>query len=317
MIDLVADTATTLTEQCAAVPNGEIVRLHGEFRSTRTVLYLKGRRDLTIDCDDATLHQYDIDGTNAAPVLRISGCTNVCVIHPHIVGPNTAGADGVVNRHENRGGIAIGGNSQHVLVADGSIDNVWGDFLLIGDGPGNAHIGFAGMTCRQAGRHGIAVRLVHDLIVANSTFTAVRRLFFDHEPMSAALPENAEGIDGLLIENCTSPEGGLARGWFQLRPNSTSFCRNITVRNHVLTRGHYKVIAQPGGVTRDHLTLENLRRAPDNPSPPAQSTLLTIGGWTGLRIHGIEDVVRYDPALAAKITNCPDAHIDLSGITRN
>jgi hypothetical protein len=297
--------------QTVAPQPGDTVQLAGTYLLSDSCLFggdapITG---VTYDLRQATLKlPTTVASQWGRPVLCCLNLHNCTVLGGQILGANTYGADAVGAGLEGWHGILVGHGSTNVTLTGAMIRNTWGDFIAIG-GHDNQQITFDQVDAQTTGRHAISVRHVSGLSVTNSRFSAIRHLFFDHEPVSG------EGLDGLNIGGCTSTAGGLGI-FLQLRPAPSTSCSNINVHDHTLTNGHYRVDAPAGGVQRNGFQLARLNNTPATAA--RTMPLITVGGtdagWNNLVVNAVHDRVTSTYA-AVRATNCPGAEIDLSGFT--
>jgi hypothetical protein len=279
---------TFLTKAFSAAPRDAEIRLHGEWTTGRSI-QAKDKFGLTIDFTDAHITQpVRVKSQFGEPILRISRSENVLLIAPRLTGCNPTALDGVKAGAEGWHGLTIGHGSKNVHVDGGWIEQTFGDLVFVGSFSGtaltgrvhNENISIANLRGNKAGRHAFTVRDCLGYAVRDTTVSAINRLWFDHEP------KPYEHFYNAVLERNTGPQGG-QNLWLQLLPRFLSECGNFTVRDHLLTKGNYKVAAK-GGLLRERsgLTLEHLYRTPENPT--VEKTVLDVRAWVDVVIQDVE-----------------------------
>lgn len=274
----------------AGAPDGETIRLHGEWNVGPSVI-VKNKR-LAIDGDDAHLIQLPrFKSQFGEPMFRITGNSTVLADRLWLTGSNHDGRDGVKAGAEGWHGITVGGGVRDVELRDCRVENTWSDLVFVGSFGGKARTGrihnrdvaIIGLHGHKAGRHAFTVRDCIGYRVAHTAVTAIRRLWFDHEPKSF------EHFTDALFEHNEGPQGG-QNLWAQILSRPLSECGNITFRDHVLTRGNFRVAAKGGLIrTRHGLTLQRLHRAPENPAELGKK-LAKIRGWKQVVVDDVDGI---------------------------
>jgi hypothetical protein len=154
------------------------------------------------------------------------------------------------------------------------IEDVWGDFVYLnhwGRHPAR-NVVLAGGRYDGNGRQGITMNSVAGLEIAGVEFRDVQRMLFDHEPGRNG------GLTDLDIHDSWGDSGRL--GFVNFRSIESTPFGNITIRNHRLEQGHFRINVDNGGVQRQGFTLTNNASEADGPYDRA-APLIQVGGPNG------------------------------------
>lgn len=271
----------------AAAEPSTTIKLHGEFLTYHQIL-VKKKLGVTLNLDDAIVYQPVMDESvhYGYPILNFAGSKDCSVEGGVIRGSNAELGDGVQRGAEAYAGIKIGLGCENISIHSVTVREVWGDFIWIAGSPHpfhNTKIYIDSVTGIGTGRHAISVRDCEGLNVGHSTFSKIRRLFFDHEPVPG------DHFTDCSVHDCTSPVGGLAI-WLQIRPVPKSTCGRLEFRDHLLTKGNYKCVIKAGQVQRSGLALAHLKWAPERPPVAPPKNLVAISGWTDVTINDVDGI---------------------------
>lgn len=290
ILDLNPDTEQRTNAAINSAPAGTTIRLLGEHFVTEGLM-VKGKTAPTLDLTDAQLTQTIVRRTQfGKPLLTINRCTDTTVTGGRLVGANVDAQDGVGARLEGYAGVLIGGGCKNVTVENMRIEQTWGDAVMVaGRGLSHNHnIILKALDCFKIGRHGISVRDVVGLEVADSTFAAIRRLWFDHEGTPRSHFTNVD------VHHNISPAGGLGL-WVQVLPKAGllrifSECGDVTFRDHRLMKGNFRAEVRPGGKSRSVICFKDLVRTATNPTGlyDGKDPLVDVRGWTDVTIERVE-----------------------------
>jgi hypothetical protein len=274
-----------INSRLAKVEEGTHVRFHGVFNTLKQI-QAKNKTGLILNFSEAEVCNPVLTKTQYGhPIVQIAHCKDTWATGGSITGPNISGLDGVTYGLENYMGVAIGSGSVDCGVDSMSIIGTWGDAVFIGGRymkllTHNQRLSVKHIVADKIGRHFVSVRDCLGFELGWNQYSRLRRLFFDHEPAKLEKFEDAD------IHDNVGPQGG-QNIWLQLLPRATTTCDRITVRNHRLTKGNFKVNALGGLLRlRTGLYLSNLNRDPSNESLLA--TNLTIRNWNDVHIVNVD-----------------------------
>ncbi|MCU1351752.1 MAG: hypothetical protein JWM05_961 [Acidimicrobiales bacterium] len=181
------DVTLPLRDFLGSVPDGAVAQLaRGATYRVEGTLKLRGRRDLTLDGNGATI---TATGPQSVPRSHIwlEGGTNLAVRNLTIHGANPAGgtADAAyVGAQEHIHGIQIAG-VQGAEVDHVTITDVYGDFVYVGraeDRSPSADVWIHDSTFARNGRQGIAVTDARHVVIERNRLDDMRRSTIDLEP---------------------------------------------------------------------------------------------------------------------------------------
>ncbi len=255
------------------------------------------RNDVIVDLTNATLVQTDptpFSSRNGVvieprkrwgvPVISLYRTDGITVHGGHLLSSNTLGK--YSSQREAWHGVDIIGSSD-VRLEGLNIEGVWADFVYINRSsktPSRNVVLVNGLYDRN-GRQGVNINAVDGLEIAGVEFRRVQRTLFNHE---AGRNGSMVNVD---IHDCTGSSGAL--GFLTIIATPLSLLHDITVRNHRLSQGHFRIDVEAGGTQRDNITLTNNSTAATNPyDRPAP--LIEIGGpnagFNGVTVQGNHDL---------------------------
>lgn len=259
------------------------------------------RNDVIVDLTNATLVQKDSTPYSVVnkvvtekrkkfgvPIVTVAPSQRVTVLGGHLLGANQFGRYSA--QRESWHGVDITGASN--LRLDGlHIEGVWGDFVYINHFNDHTikiparNVVLANGLYERNGRNGITINAVDGLEVAGIEFRLIQRTLFDHEAGKNS------GMANVDIHDCSGMSGQV--GFMTLVATKLSPLHDISVRNHHLVQGHFRIDVNAGATQRENIRLTNNTTTATNPYDRAEP-LIAIGGpnasFNGVTIQGNHDL---------------------------
>ncbi len=280
----------------AGVPNGTVVELpRGARYQVDGTLFLRGRRNVTIDGNGATVFA----ATRGAPdrsQWHVTDSAHISFRDLTVKGANAVGglSEGAYVRNlETQHGFHLEGvagvDLDHVTVT-----NVYGDCVYIGRDRKQVpsrDVWVHDSTCARNGRQGIAVTAATGVIIEHNTFRDTRRSTIDLEPTG-----HRWLVSNVFILNNAVGKGRL----LFVASHGSGPVNGVVIAGNVL-RGHSLTIdaASPGRRRRSDWIVMN-----NSSDTPVHSRPLRFRGIDGLVLQGNHQVVSGSHAAAVVTAVC-------------
>ncbi len=222
--DCSVDVTAALADLITRAPAGATINLRsgGCYRIDST-LYLRGKRNLTIEGNGATLKAVAPGDQNRRHVWVIGG-SGIVLRNLSIVGADpTPGSYDATKAFQH--GVALSGVNTARL-ENLTIKNVYGDFVYLGASGGawTRNVTVTGSTFSGAGRQGISIVAAQGVVIDRNAIEKVGRSMIDLEPNVST-----DGTVDITISNNTT---GTARNFWLANGGAGTNVRNVTVRGN-------------------------------------------------------------------------------------